>query len=194
MKFSLHPFEIPDVVLVRSQKLVDSRGYFMETWSESKFEGLGISARFVQDNQSLSKPRGTLRGLHYQRLPFEQAKLIRVIQGAIFDVAVDLRRGSPTFGQWCGATLTSDGGDQLFIPGGFAHGFVTLEPDVIVCYRVDSIYAPQAEGGIRWDDPEIGIEWPFDRADLVLSERDSKLPSFRDFRDAMEAEDRRIQA
>ena len=90
--------------------------------------------------------------------------------------------------------MTSDGGDQLFIPGGFAHGFVTLEPDVIVCYRVDSIYASQAEGGIRWDDPEIGIEWPFDKADLVLSERDSRLPSFRDFRDAIEAEDRKLQA
>src|SRR5476649_1074907 len=136
MKFTLETFEIADVVLVRSKRFVDSRGYFMETWSESEFERLGISARFVQDNQSLSRPRGTLRGLHFQRFPFEQAKLIRVTQGAIFDVAVDLRRESPTFGRWCGATLTGDGGDQLFIPGGFAHGFVTLEPEVIVCYRV----------------------------------------------------------
>ncbi len=192
MKFSLQTFDVADVVLIRSKKIEDSRGYFMETWSEGEFERLGISARFIQDNQSLSKPSGTLRGLHFQHMPFAQAKLIRVVRGAIFDVAVDLRRASPTFGRWCGTTLTSDGGDQLFIPGGFAHGFVTLQPDVVVCYRVDSLYVPQAEGGIRWDDPELAIVWPFEKARLVLSDRDSKLPSFRDYREVVEGRERSL--
>ncbi len=186
-KFVLQELEIPGVALVRSDKFSDERGYFMETWSKSQFASLGLHADFVQDNQSLSRPRGTLRGLHFQREPHAQAKLIRVVTGAIFDVAVDLRPGSPTFGQWCGAELTSEDNDQLFIPRGFAHGFLTLHPDTIICYRVEAPYAPQSDSGIAWDDADIGVKWPVAGMELLLSDRDRRWPTLKAYREALDA-------
>jgi dTDP-4-dehydrorhamnose 3,5-epimerase len=176
MAFSMTRLEIADVVFVKSDKYSDVRGYFMETYSRGPFLGAGINAEFVQDNESLSVTTGTLRGLHFQREPAVQAKLVRVIRGSVFDVAVDIRPGSPTYGRWCGASLTADGGEQLFVPGGFAHGFVTLEPNTIVAYKVDAPYTPAAEGGIRWNDPSLKIDWPLPASGPILAERDSKLP------------------
>ena len=133
-------------------------------------------ADFVQDNQSLSVSPGTLRGLHFQRAPVEQAKLVRVLQGSIFDVAVDIRPKSPTYGRWCGMSLSSEGGEQLFIPRGFAHGFVTLEANTIISYKVDAPYSREAEGGIRWNYPSLKIPWPLPATGPILVERDRQLP------------------
>ena len=152
----------------------DARGWFMESWSKKKMEDAGITVDFVQDNHSFSAQKGTLRGLHYQLNPMAQAKLLRVSRGAIFDVAVDIRRGSPTYAKWVGVELTAENYRQLFIPRGFAHGFITLTDDVEVQYKADNFYAPTCDGNIRWDDPEIGVEWPL--APVVLSEKDAAAP------------------
>src|SRR5262249_36022010 len=136
----------------------------------------GVSAKFVQDNQSLSARPGTVRGLHFQAPPYAQAKLVRVLQGAVFDVAVDLRIGSTSYGKWCGINLTAAKPEQLYIPAGFAHGFLTLEPDTVVAYKVDAPYAPRCDFGIRWNDPAIGIDWPVDPTDAILSDKDAALP------------------
>ena len=176
MAFSKEHLEIADVVLIRVAKFADVRGYFMETYTRQAFSTIGICADFMQDNQSLSKVPGTLRGLHFQRPPAEQAKLVRVLHGSIFDVAVDIRPQSPTYGRWCGSKLTAEEGEQLFIPRGFAHGFVTLEANTIVTYKVDAPYSRESEGGIRWDDPQLAIDWPLSADRLVLAERDSQLP------------------
>ena len=133
---------------------------------------------FVQDNQSLSRHRGTIRGLHFQLAPQPQAKLVRVLAGSVFDVAVDLRAGSASYGRWCGADLTAEGGEQLFIPVGFAHAFCTLEPETVVAYKVDGFYDKGAEGGVRWDDPDIAVRWPVD--DILVSDKDAILPRLRD--------------
>lgn len=180
-KFSVSPLAIADVLLVRTRKFGDRRGYFMETFSRRDFVDLGIDPDFVQDNQSFSARRGTIRGLHFQTPPHAQAKLVRVLQGEIFDVAVDLRRGSPTYAKWCATTLTAESGEQLFVPRGFAHAFCTLVPDTEVAYKVDDYYAPACDAGIRWNDPDIAIEWPIPIADAVLSDRDSKLPRLSEF-------------
>lgn len=180
-KFAFEPLAIPVVVLVRPKKFGDARGYFMETWSEDAFAAAGIAASFVQDNQSLSAARGVVRGLHFQVPPTPQAKLVRVLRGAIFDVAVDLRMGSPSYGQWCAATLTADGAEQLFVPRGFAHGFCTLEPGTEVAYKVDGPYAPDCEGGLAWDDPDLAIAWPIAREEAQLSGKDAALPGFAGF-------------
>jgi dTDP-4-dehydrorhamnose 3,5-epimerase len=176
MPFSMTRLELTDVVLIKSAKFSDVRGYFMETYSREPFLREGIDAEFVQDNESLSVRTGTLRGLHFQREPAAQAKLVRVIQGSVFDVAVDIRPASPTCGRWCGASLTAEGHEQLFVPRGFAHGFVTLEPNTIVAYKVDAPYTPAAEGGIRWNDPSLKIDWPLPASGPILAERDSQLP------------------
>ena len=152
----------------------DARGWFMESWSQKKMEDAGICVDFVQDNHSFSAQKGTLRGLHYQLNPMAQAKLLRVSRGAIFDVAVDIRRGSPTYAQWVGVELSAENYRQLFIPRGFAHGFITLTDDVEVQYKADNLYAPDCDGNIRWDDPEIGIAWPI--TPVVLSEKDAAAP------------------
>ncbi|CAN7655921.1 dTDP-4-dehydrorhamnose 3,5-epimerase [Bosea sp. LjRoot237] len=180
-KFAFEPLAIPAVVLIRPKKFGDARGYFMETWSAQDFAAAGISAVFVQDNQSLSAARGVVRGLHFQAPPAAQAKLIRVLKGAIFDVMVDIRVGSPSYGKWCAATLTADGAEQLFVPRGFAHGFCTLEPDTEVVYKVDGPYAPQTEGGIAWNDPDLAIDWPVSAAEAQLSGKDAALPGFAGF-------------
>ena len=153
----------------------DHRGFFAETYSRRKYFELGIDVEFVQDNHSLSRGVGTLRGLHFQAPPHAQAKLVRCGRGAIFDVAVDIRLGSPTYGKWKGYKLSAENGDQLYVPLGFAHGFVTLMPDSEIVYKCSDYYAPETEGAILWNDPDIGIDWPTD-ANPILSEKDAVAP------------------
>jgi len=172
---------IPEVVLLTPKKHDDDRGWFVETYNRRTLAAAGIDATFVQDNQSLSTQRGTIRGLHFQTAPHMQAKLVRVLQGAVYDVAVDLRAGSPSYGRWCAATLTAEEGQQIFIPAGFAHAFCTLAPDTMVAYKVDGYYARDCEGGLRWDDPDLAIDWPVAAADVHVSDKDARLPLLRDF-------------
>jgi dTDP-4-dehydrorhamnose 3,5-epimerase len=174
------PLEIEALVLVVPPRFPDGRGYFVETYNRRVMAEAGIGNDFVQDNQSLSRQTGTVRGLHFQLAPEPQAKLVRVLAGSVFDVGVDLRAGSPTYGRWAGATLTAEGGEQLFLPVGFAHAFCTLEPDTIVAYKVDGFYNKSAEGGVRWDDPDLAIDWPVARHKVQVSEKDAALPRLRD--------------
>ena len=162
------------VYILEPQVFGDARGWFMESWSQRKMEEAGIRAEFLQDNQSFSAQKGTLRGLHYQLNPMCQAKLLRCTRGKIFDVAVDIRKGSPSYAQWTGVELSAENKKQFFIPRGFAHGFITLTDDVEVQYKADNYYAPECDGNIRWDDPEIGIKWPI--APVILSEKDKNAP------------------
>ncbi len=177
MKFE--PLEIEGIILVTPQVFGDERGFFMETWQRKRFAEAGIDAQFVQDNHSMSG-RGILRGLHYQiRQP--QGKLVRVISGEVFDVAVDIRKGSPTFGKWIGVTLSADNRRMLWIPPGFAHGFYVLSERAEFLYKVTDYWAPEHERCIIWNDPEIGIEWPLiDGMAPVLSEKDRQGAFFRD--------------
>lgn len=176
MSLATEELSIPGLLKIVPKRFHDSRGYFVETWSLAALRGVGLDTKFVQDNLSLSHKRGTLRGLHLQKAPQEQAKLIRVYQGAIFDVALDLRVTSPTYGHWCGVKLDAATGEQLFIPRGFAHGFVSLEPETLVGYSVDAPYSPAHEAGIRWDDPDIAIDWSVAPSEIVISDRDANLP------------------
>ena len=170
------------VRLIHPKRFGDERGWFTEVYSEKAFDAIGIAVRFVQDNHSLSRPAGTLRGLHFQTPPFGQAKLVRCIAGSIYDVAVDIRRDSPTYGKWVGAELSAENGLQIFIPIGFAHGFVTLTPDAEVTYKCSSLYAPAHDGGIRWNDADIGIVWPLpDSVAPTLSAKDEKAQFLKDF-------------
>lgn len=173
--------EIPGVLLLTARYFNDARGYFVETYSLRAARDAGIVAEFVQDNQALSLKRGTVRALHFQVPPKVQAKLVRVLRGSIYDVAVDLRAGSPSYGRWVAATLTARGGEQIFVPRGFAHGYCTLEDDTEVAYKVDDYYAPDCERGIAWNDRDLNIGWPISAADAVLSDKDCKLPRFADF-------------
>ncbi|TVR63898.1 MAG: dTDP-4-dehydrorhamnose 3,5-epimerase [Spirochaetaceae bacterium] len=177
MPFTFQRLEIPDVILIKPRRFADERGWFMETFKESEFASNGITARFVQDNMSYSH-RGVVRGLHYQISPAAQAKLVTIMKGEIFDVAVDVRKGSATFGRWVGAALSAERGDALFIPAGFAHGFAVTSDDALVVYKCDAEYAPDAERGILWSDPEIGIEWPV--RDAIVSGKDQELPRLAD--------------
>jgi dTDP-4-dehydrorhamnose 3,5-epimerase len=169
---SLH---LPDVKLVRPRRFGDERGWFMETYRHEAFLAAGIADEFVQDNQSFSAARGTVRGLHLQRPPHAQAKLVRVLSGRILDVAVDLRRSSATFGQHVAVEIPDDG-TSVYVPMGFAHGFCTLTDNVTVAYKVSGTYAPQAEAGVRWNDPALGISWPVSEAEATLSAKDRRLP------------------
>lgn len=175
-RFDLTPTALTDVKLFHPQLFEDERGCFMETYTRSAFEKLGVAGVFVQDNQSLSREAGTLRGLHYQQPPFAQDKLVRCIRGRIWDVAVDIRRSSPTFRKWVGVELSAENHAQLYIPAGFAHAFLTLEPDTEVVYKVSAEYSPGHDAGIRWDDPDLGIDWPLSRPQPVVSLRDGRLP------------------
>lgn len=177
MPFDFFPTEIDDVILVKPVVYKDSRGFFMETFKTAEFAEAGITADFIQDNQSRSI-KGVLRGLHYQLPPFAQAKLVRCLSGKIFDVAVDIRKNSDTFGRWVGAVLSSENGEMLFIPEGFAHGFYTLSDFADVLYKVSGKYSPNHERGIIWNDPDIGISWP--EGDVLLSEKDERNPRLRD--------------
>ncbi len=172
--------EIKDVVIIEPKVHGDERGYFVETFREDKLEEfLGYKINFCQDNESKSS-RGVLRGLHYQLPPFAQTKLVRVIQGRVLDVAVDIRKGSPTFGLHVSVELSSENKKQLLIPRGFAHAFVVLEDDTIFAYKVDNYYSPECDRGIAFDDAEIGIEWPFAMPELKLSDKDTKQPLLKD--------------
>lgn len=158
------------------KRFQDNRGWFSETWNAKRAASQGVDAQFCQDNQSLSRGRHTVRGLHFQAPPYAQAKLVRCPRGRIFDIAVDIRRESPTFGTWAGLELSAENGKQLFIPHGFAHGFITLEDDCEIAYKVDNYYSAEADGGIAWNDPEIGIDWGLGDTSPVLSDKDSALP------------------
>ncbi|MBU6506040.1 MAG: dTDP-4-dehydrorhamnose 3,5-epimerase [Alphaproteobacteria bacterium] len=167
---------IPDILLLTGDRFQDGRGWFRETYSGRTFAEAGIDVAFVQDNESCSARAGTVRGLHYQLSPFAQAKLMRVLKGAILDVAVDLRIGSPTFGRHVAVRLDAGRDDALFIAAGFAHGFCTLVDDTVVSYKVSALYAPKYERGIRWDDPALGIPWPLAAARAVVSPKDAAWP------------------
>ena len=171
---------IPGVVVIKPARNFDVRGHFAETYNKQAFCAAGITVSFVQDNASFSRKRGTIRGLHFQLPPSSQAKLVFVVHGSIFDVAVDLRAGSPTYGQWVAERLTADNGEQMFIPHGLAHGFCTLEPNTEVAYKVDDYYAPKYESGLLWSDPTLAIDWPVTAEDAMLSDKDRKLGRFRD--------------
>ena len=183
--FTFRETEIANVVLVDVRHFPDERGYFMETYKAPDFEQGGIDCRFVQDNQSAST-KGVLRGLHFQ-IEHPQAKLVRVVEGAVFDIAVDLRKGSPTYGKWEGYVLSAENRRQLFVPRGFAHGFLVLSDYAEFCYKCDDVYRPGDEGGVRWDDPDLDIEWPplegdevFDARKVTLSGKDAVQPYLRD--------------
>ena len=176
MSLRVEPLALSGVLLVTPRRLADSRGYFVETYTQRAFHEAGITTVFRQDNQSLSIQRGTIRGLHFQLAPEPQTKLVRVVAGSVFDVAVDLRGGSATYGKWCGATLTANAGEELLIPIGFAHAFCTLEPDTLVAYKVDGFYNKAAEAGLAWNDPDIGIDWPLPAAEIKVSDKDAMLP------------------
>ena len=165
--------------MIEPDRFVDQRGFFAETYSQRVYAELGINENFVQDNHSLSAEIGTVRGLHFQAPPHAQAKLVRCGRGAIFDVAIDIRKGSETYGKWVGYELSAANGAQLFIPAGFAHGFATLQPDSEIIYKCSDYYAPETEGALRWDDPAIGIDWPL-QSTAILSEKDAVAPVLAD--------------
>lgn len=177
--FTFNETKIKGVYIIDVRTYGDNRGYFMETYKESDFKEAGLDYNFVQDNQSSSR-KGVLRGLHFQK-KHPQAKLVRVIKGEVFDVAVDLRKGSPTYGQWVGAVLSEENKRQFMIPRGFAHGFVVLSDYAEFTYKCDDLYHPEDEGGILWNDPTIGVEWP-EVGDVILSEKDKVQPFFADIK------------
>lgn len=168
------PTAIKDVLILEPNVFSDHRGYFMESYNKKIVEDLGLTTDFIQDNQSLSISAGTLRGLHFQLNPKAQAKIVRCVSGAIYDVAVDIRANSPTHGKWVGVILSEYNNRQLVVPKGFAHGFCTLVPNTIVAYKVDEYYCPECDGGIHWNDPDLGIDWPTTKP--ILSEKDMEHP------------------
>lgn len=174
------PTAIPEVRIVKPRRFGDDRGYFCETYNSRTFSAAGFDMVFVQDNHSLSRPRGTVRGLHFQLPPFAQDKLVRVGRGAVLDLAVDIRRGSPTYGQSVSVVLSADEGNQLFIPAGFAHGFCTLGEDVELLYKVTNYYSAEHDRGLLWNDPDLGIDWPVTAQDATLSGKDTTWPRLRD--------------
>ncbi|HEY0647370.1 dTDP-4-dehydrorhamnose 3,5-epimerase [Phenylobacterium sp.] len=176
---TITPLAIPDVLLITPKRHGDARGWFSETWSERALAGTAADTTFVQDNQAFSAAKGTLRGLHFQTGADAQGKLIRALRGAIFDVAVDVRQGSPTYGKWVSAELTAERGEQLWVPRGFAHAYCTITPDCEIFYKVDAPYAPQSEGGLIWNDPDLAIPWPVD-GEPLLSDKDKLLPRLKD--------------
>ena len=176
----IEPFELAGLYLITPRRFGDDRGFFAETWSRRVLAEAGITTDFVQDNHSLSMKVGTVRGLHFQSPPHAQAKLVRCGRGRLFDVAVDLRRGSPTYGKWAGVELSAENGLQLYIPAGFGHGFVTREPDTEIVYKCSDYYAPECDGGIRWNDPDIAVDWGVSEA-AGISDKDAKAPLLADF-------------
>ena len=175
--FTFNETSIKDVYKIDVKKYGDNRGYFMETYKENDFKKAGLNYTFVQDNQSKSKA-GVLRGLHFQKT-FPQAKLVRCLEGEVFDVCVDLRAGSPTYGKWEGVILSAEKGNMFMIPRGFAHGFVVLTETATFAYKCDELYHPEDEGGIMWNDPDVGIEWPYD-GEVLLSEKDKVHPNLKE--------------
>lgn len=177
MPFTFKKLSIPEVILVEAKEFTDKRGFFMESFKESVFSENGINTRFVQDNYSHSV-KGVLRGLHYQKDPKAQAKLVMAIRGEIFDVAVDVRKGSPTYGKWVGEVISEKNHRLLYVPEGFAHGFCVLSNDADVIYKVNSEYSPDHERGILWNDPEVAVKWPIEKP--IMIEKDLQLPALKD--------------
>ncbi len=175
MSFKFNRLEIPDVILIEPQVFEDERGFFMESYKESDFKGFGIDKKFVQDNHSKSK-KNVLRGLHYQLPPMEQAKLVSCVKGKVFDVAVDIRKGSPYYGKWIGEYLSEENKNMLFIPAGFAHGYLVMSEEAEIIYKVTKEYSPEHDRGIIWNDPEIGINWPIEK-NPIISKKDLNLNS-----------------
>jgi dTDP-4-dehydrorhamnose 3,5-epimerase len=175
----LEQTKLPGVVILTPARFGDNRGFFSESWNKARMQAAGLDYDFVQDNHSLSMTEGTLRGLHYQAPPAAQAKLVRCGRGALYDVAVDIRQGSPTYGQWVGVDLTFENGRQLLIPRGFLHGFVTRAPETEIIYKCDGYYDAGADGAVRWDDPDIAIDWGLSGAP-VLSDKDKAAPYLAD--------------
>ncbi len=174
------PTAIPDVKIVEPKRFGDNRGYFVETWNKRRMAEHGLELDFVQDNELLSAQVGTIRGLHFQKRPNAQDKLVRAIRGRLLDVAVDLRRSSPSYGKYVAVELSADNGRQLLVPIGFAHGFCTLEPDTMLSYKVTGYYSGADDLGVAWDDPDIGVAWPVDPLKAALSDKDTRQPKFRD--------------
>ena len=172
---------IPDVKVLVPQRFGDERGFFSEVYSRKALSESGINIDFVQDNHSCSAARGTVRGLHFQVPPCAQDKLVRVVRGSVFDVAVDLRRSSPTYGQHVSVVLSAEAWNQVLVPVGFAHGFMTLAPDTEIVYKVSDYYAPDHDEGLLWNDPELGIRWPVSEEEVVLSDKDRRQPKFAGF-------------
>lgn len=180
-KFSFIKTSIPDLYIIDCKVFGDNRGYFMETYSKDEFHNAGLTMEFVQDNESKSK-KGVLRGLHFQT-KHTQGKLVRVVKGEVYDVAVDLREGSPTFGKWEGVLITEENKRQFYIPEGFAHGFLVLSEEAIFTYKCTDYYAPDYDSGVLWNDPDIGIIWPLDQIDhIILSEKDKVQQSLKEFK------------
>jgi dTDP-4-dehydrorhamnose 3,5-epimerase len=170
------------VVVLIPRRFGDDRGFFSETWNSARMAEHGLACHFVQDNQSLSRAAGTVRGLHYQAPPHAQDKLVRCGRGRLLDVAVDARVGSPTFGRWVAVELSAENGKQLLVPKGFLHGFATLEPDTEILYKCTDFYAPECDGAVRFDDPDLGIDWGIDTGMAILSDKDAQAPRWRDWR------------
>ncbi|WP_029898477.1 dTDP-4-dehydrorhamnose 3,5-epimerase [Desulfohalovibrio reitneri] len=180
----VEPTDVPGLLRITPRVFRDERGFFLESYNAEAFAEAGVDARFVQDNHAKSAPAGVLRGFHFQAPPNDQAKLVWVVRGAVFDTVVDLREGSPTFGQWRGFVLSEENFLRLFIPRGFAHGYLTLRPDTEFMYKVDATYAPKSEGGLRWNDPDLAVDWPLSELPddgPILSEKDEGLPLWREF-------------
>ncbi|WP_029008242.1 dTDP-4-dehydrorhamnose 3,5-epimerase [Azospirillum halopraeferens] len=174
---------IPEIAILKPARFGDSRGFFSETYNKQRLAELGIDLDFVQDNHAYSAEKGTIRGLHFQTHPFAQDKLVRVVRGAILDVAVDIRLGSPTYGQHVAAEISAGAWNQILVPVGFAHGYCTLTPDTEIIYKVTNYYAPAHDRGILWNDPALGIPWPVDEGDAILSDKDRRLPTLADLAD-----------
>ena len=172
---------LPGVLLLAPRRFGDTRGFFSESYNRARMAEHGITIDFMQDNHSMSAQVGTVRGLHFQSPPHTQDKLVRCGRGALFDVAVDIRKGSPTYGQWVGYELSFENGRQLLVPKGFLHGFATREPDTEICYKCSDYYAPECDGAVRFDDPEIGIDWDMGDTQAMLSEKDAAAPLLKDF-------------
>jgi dTDP-4-dehydrorhamnose 3,5-epimerase len=181
MSIKVESLAIPDVKLVLPARIQDDRGFFSETYNQARFREHGFDAEFIQDNHSHSVRAFTIRGLHFQAPPFAQAKLVRVVRGAIVDVAVDVRKGSATYGRWVKAVLSAENGLQIFVPRGFLHGFATLVADTEVVYKVDAAYSKECDGNISWNDPDLGIDWGIDNRQATLSPKDAAAPAFCDF-------------
>lgn len=177
---------LEEVVVLTPRRFEDPRGWFSEVWNQETLRGLGIDINFVQDNHSYSVPAGTVRGLHYQSPPHAQDKLVRVGRGSVLDVAVDVRNGSPQYGKWVGVELSAQNGKQLLVPKGFLHGFVTLEPETEVLYKCSDYYAADCDGAVRFDDPDIGIDWGLDVQNFTVSDKDANATAFRDFKSPFE--------
>lgn len=180
MPVTVESLAIPDVKIIRPKKHGDDRGFFSETYSQRDMAAAGIDIAFVQDNHAFSAAKNTVRGLHFQSAPFAQDKLVRVIRGSILDVAVDLRRGSPTYGKHVSAVISAAAWNQILVPVGFAHGLVTLEPDTEVLYKVSNLYSPAHDLGLLWNDPALAIAWPVSEADAILSAKDKVQPRLAD--------------